>query len=324
MQNENPLVTIITPCHNSSRFLSRYFESLLSQNFRDFEIVVINNGSTDDTNKVCERYSQKFNKLIYIERKESMMPEAARAIGFETANGKYVISIDSDDYCSNDFLSSLVNLAEGKNLDFAISSCQKVDEAENVLGKRESLVKQDTILESFKSRKLLFKGRYSGWLRLCKKCFLVAHGYDYSQAELPLFLISCYADARVGFARNGTYFYRINSTSISHKNVSSTVTKTPFMSYLDWYNRDKFPKEDLGILSTYFFRMILPFTIFCKSGDKTFDYKKSIRTIKKKIGYKFRFSCKYFWSMSKRDKPILFCFMFHLYWPAFFYVKHVR
>jgi glycosyltransferase involved in cell wall biosynthesis len=90
---DEPLITVIIPCYNSSAYISEAIESVLSQTYCNFELIVVNDGSTDNTEKTIRKY---LDKIIYL-KQENAGPAAARNCGIQKAQGYYVAFLDADD-----------------------------------------------------------------------------------------------------------------------------------------------------------------------------------------------------------------------------------
>ena len=97
----NPAVSVIIPAYNRSRFLEKAVESVLDQRFSDYELIIVDDGSTDDTASVVKKYG---NSIRYI-RQENRGPSAARNRGIEASRGNLVAFLDSDDWWHRDKLS---------------------------------------------------------------------------------------------------------------------------------------------------------------------------------------------------------------------------
>lgn len=91
------LLSIIIPCFNSEKYISSTLDMLIEQNLDDCEVIVINDGSTDDTFNICCRYAAKYNKIRVIDKINEGV-SVARNIGIEESSGKYIYFLDSDDY----------------------------------------------------------------------------------------------------------------------------------------------------------------------------------------------------------------------------------
>lgn len=115
--SEMPLVTIIIPTYNRKRIIGDAISSVLSQTYSNKQIVVIDDGSTDDT----ESLVRTFPEVEYV-RQERRGQAAARNHGLERANGYYIASLDSDDVWETDFLESSIEILERENLDFTFAN----------------------------------------------------------------------------------------------------------------------------------------------------------------------------------------------------------
>ncbi len=121
-----PQISVILITYNRSNMLKRMIEAVKAQSFSDYEVILINNGSTDDTSLVCEQYANEDNrvKLVTIEKNNGAAP--ARNVGLDHIRGKYVLMIDDDDYCEPQMFEHLYEMAEKYEADISITGC--VDE----------------------------------------------------------------------------------------------------------------------------------------------------------------------------------------------------
>ena len=101
--NRTPLFSIVVPVYNAEDYLSRCVDSLLAQKFRDFEILLIDDGSTDQSPRICEDYAAKHD-LIQVLHQANAGVSAARNAGIDRASGQWICFVDSDDYVDEDFL----------------------------------------------------------------------------------------------------------------------------------------------------------------------------------------------------------------------------
>lgn len=114
-----PKVSIIIPCYNGEKYIAHCIKSLLNQSFRDLEVIVVNDGSTDRTEKICLKIKEKDNRLKLISKKnEGRM--LARYTGYKEAEGDYVGFSDADDYHPQNSIKNLIDLAENYSLDCVI------------------------------------------------------------------------------------------------------------------------------------------------------------------------------------------------------------
>ena len=120
-------VSIIIPVYNVQKYLKICLDSILRQTFQDFEIICINDGSTDNSLSILEEYKSKDNRFVIINKKNEG-PGCARNIGLETAKGKYIQFLDSDDYFEPEMLAAMYAEAEENNADVVVCSARKVNE----------------------------------------------------------------------------------------------------------------------------------------------------------------------------------------------------
>lgn len=100
------IISIIVPVYNVEKFLHRCIDSILAQTFADFELLLINDGSKDNSGLICDEYAAKDNR-VRVFHKENGGASAARNYGLDNATGKYICFIDSDDWVENNYLETL-------------------------------------------------------------------------------------------------------------------------------------------------------------------------------------------------------------------------
>lgn len=133
-QNKVPLISIIVPVYNAERYIHRCIKSILSQKISNFELILIDDGSLDNSGKICNEYAQKDCRIKVI-HKENAGASAARNDGIEVAIGKWIAFIDADDYIECDYLEYLIKYSN--NADFIISSNYFVQNQEDILYKNQ-------------------------------------------------------------------------------------------------------------------------------------------------------------------------------------------
>lgn len=108
--------TIIVPVYNSEKFIKKCISSILNQNFFDYEIIIINDCSTDASNRICSAFRQdNLNKIKLIKNDKNLGAGQSRNLGLKYASGKYIIFLDSDDYLLENSLNSLEKNIKKKN-----------------------------------------------------------------------------------------------------------------------------------------------------------------------------------------------------------------
>lgn len=114
-----PLISIIVAVYKAEGYLEKCINSLLKQTFKDFEILLIDDGSPDNSGIICDEYAKKDNR-IQVYHKENGGVSSARQLGLNKAKGKYIIHADPDDWIEDDMLEELYSKAENENADMTI------------------------------------------------------------------------------------------------------------------------------------------------------------------------------------------------------------
>lgn len=137
---DSELISVIIPVYNVENFLKYSLESIINQTYKNLEIIIVNDGSTDESKSICEKYEEKDKRIKLINQTNQGL-SAARNAGLSIANGKYVGFIDSDDVVSLEFYECLYKLLKENNAD--ISECASVQISDEDLFKGK--VKFDNI-----------------------------------------------------------------------------------------------------------------------------------------------------------------------------------
>ena len=117
-----PLVSVIVPIYNSEEFITETIESIINQSYKNLEIILINDGSTDNSKQICRKYLAKDSRIIYIE-KENGGVVAARNDGIAKATGEYILPVDSDDIIEKTYIEKAVDIIT-KNDKIGIVYCK--------------------------------------------------------------------------------------------------------------------------------------------------------------------------------------------------------
>ncbi len=116
----NPTISFIVPSYNFAAHIGECVSSILQQDMRDIEVIVVNDGSTDNTEEILEGLARQDNRVVPI-NKENEGVSIARNTGLLAAKGEYVSFIDADDYVASDYASYMLELAKTANSDFCLS-----------------------------------------------------------------------------------------------------------------------------------------------------------------------------------------------------------
>ena len=118
----NPVISIIIPVYNVEKWLNKCIDSILSQSYENFEVILVNDGSTDKSKDICDQYSKEDNRVKVFDILNSGQ-SVARNIGLKEAKGDYILFIDSDDYISDKaIIEKFINILDNNNYDFIYTS----------------------------------------------------------------------------------------------------------------------------------------------------------------------------------------------------------
>ena len=124
------LISIIVPIYNVENYLRQCLDSIVSQTYQNFECLLINDGSPDNSADICREYVEKDSRFKYFE-KENGGVSSARNLGIERSGGAYITFIDSDDWVDSDYLEVLYNALIDENADISVSTYKRFHMAEN-------------------------------------------------------------------------------------------------------------------------------------------------------------------------------------------------
>ena len=217
IQSELPMISVIVPAYNVEKYIEKCLSSLVSQSFKDIEIIVINDGSTDKTEQIISEFAKK-DKRINVITQENQGPSVARNKGMEIAHGKYISFVDSDDWVDSDFLEKLYNAIVSHDADI---SCT------NAIRKRENSEKYRFFYEKEKEYESL-----KDKIEVCNIpncCYIWNKLYRTNLIKNRKFKKDAYFEdmlwipdvlksaKRIVTVPNTNYYYRVNNVSIVKK-----------------------------------------------------------------------------------------------------------
>ena len=174
MSERSPTVSVIIPTHNRAHLVGRAIRSVLNQTYQDFEIIVVDDGSIDTTEKVVRRFDD--DRIRYIRHGENKGGSAARNTGIKAAKGKYIAFLDSDDEWLPEKLEKQTRAFENEDLQVGVVYAKFVNINEN----GESLDKNVAKCEGFAFRQLLSSNRVGtvSSVMVRSECFQKVGGFD--------------------------------------------------------------------------------------------------------------------------------------------------
>lgn len=180
-----PLVSIIVPIYNAEKYLNRCIDSILSQTMPDFELLLIDDGSKDESGCICDEYAEE-DARVKVFHKPNGGVSSARNLGIDYAKGKYIIFIDSDDYwLSPDCLESLSLMMDEMGCDCVRGEYQGVDEIGNVVvGPKVKRELEGRLLTPYELLRYGLSGEFLGVLFMFRRSTIGDLRYDEQQSFL--------------------------------------------------------------------------------------------------------------------------------------------
>ena len=121
-----PLITVIVPIYNVENYLKKCLNSIINQQYKKLEILLIDDGSTDLSGKIADEYAAKDNRIKVVHKENGGLSDA-RNYGLKIMTGEYVTFIDSDDYVTEDYVSFMFNLLKQTNFTAPLAICSLIN-----------------------------------------------------------------------------------------------------------------------------------------------------------------------------------------------------
>ena len=223
-----PKVSIIMPVYNVEKYLGEAIESVLSQTYTEFELLLINDMSADNSKEICREYSKKDTRIIILENNsESHGPGPTRNIGLDYATGEYVYFMDADDWADNNLLECAVDRIKETNADIiqfgAVYERCNQKKSEQYYWPGKDILTKDEIKKDFFY--YWRENRNSLWMHLFRKEVIetirfenIIIGEDISYIMDAL----CNAE-RIAYIAKALYHYRYVEGSTSHRWIKNTI-----------------------------------------------------------------------------------------------------
>lgn len=234
-----PELSIIVPVYKVEAYLSECIDSILAQTFKDFELILIDDGSPDRCGEICDEYAAKDSRIVVIHQKNQGV-SAARNTGLNLARGNYVGFVDSDDWIEPDMYHTLIAAAIDRNASLVACCYCKEDERvvqlEDSTTKTEFLGGKNLILDLF-SKPSTLMGSCCNKLFSSQTIGSIRFVEGMTVWEDLIFLQACYLQENEGELiavklSKGLYHYRSNVTSATNTISKTRYEKKQFKDYI--------------------------------------------------------------------------------------------
>ena len=175
-------LSVVVPMYNSEKYIKRCINSIINQDMKDIEIILVNDGSRDKTNYIAEKYVEKYKNIKLIDKENNEGLSAARNTGIKNAIGEYIVFIDSDDEINNGMFTNMYEL--GKKSDSDLVMCSYLRKYKDFDVEIKANIKEDYVIYNRSQvEKIIIPtfvenieyGYYYAWTKLYKRKFLDKH-----------------------------------------------------------------------------------------------------------------------------------------------------
>ena len=301
---KKPQISIIIPVYNVEKYINRCLDSILNQTYKDYEIILMDDGSKDNSLKIIKEYEKKYNFIKVFSQKNSG-PASARNNALKKAVGEYIMFIDSDDYIDKDYVENYIN--NSKNYDIVIGGFRKVDD-KKVLFKRK--------LKDCEFSKYIVTGPVC---HLYKRSLISDNNIQFlitKMSEDTYFNIKLYElNPKIKAINYIGYNYYTNLNSISNTSQKGLSDDIDFLEFVETLTSNKFKNKELH--EYFIIRYIVWYLLYSgkNSNSDIFikHYNKYFNWIKENIpNYKNNKNIKIFGPKGEDKKVGFTIFMFIL------------
>lgn len=216
--NHQPLISVIVPIYNVEKYVGACVDSILTQSYRNLEIILVDDGSTDNSGKICDDYAHRYSNIKVIHQPNGGL-SAARNAGIDVMTGEYVSFVDSDDLIHEEYITTLYNLLVNSRAEISSISLHSFVDDEEV-PKKVSLLPIKVFDGGIKAVKsMLYQQRYID-NSACGKLFkpILFENYRFPLGilyeDLATIPYVCLNADKVVATTTPMYFYRTRPTSI--------------------------------------------------------------------------------------------------------------
>ncbi|MCR5204426.1 MAG: glycosyltransferase [Lachnospiraceae bacterium] len=276
---EDCLISLIVPVYNVSKYLRNCLDSIRKQTYSNIEVILVDDGSTDGSQKICDEYTHIDERFICIHKKNGGLSDA-RNEGVKLASGKYGMLVDSDDFIHRDSIRVLYRNLIDADADMAIGNYRrvkfedKVDVDENPENKTTVYTTEEALKELCELEYGYFSANHiqqftSAWNKLYKMDILKKIPFPAGKvfedvATAHLFIHRC---KRVVYTEAILYYYLLREGSISRVAVKNTDMNTAFESRIEYFKTNGLDAFLPNTYQTYLTVLMRTYTHLIETPD---------------------------------------------------------
>ena len=233
-------VSIVVPVYNVKDYLDKCLNTLVNQTIKDIEIIIVNDGSTDDSYKIIDKYAKKYSKLIKVLNQQNQGVSDARNNGLKLATADYVMFVDSDDYLNLDAVEKAYKKITSEKADVVIFGNNVVNESGNIIS---ATYPSQTIYNN-ELEKIIF-GNVCPWNKIYKKSLIEKSDFKFRSKiwyeDLDYSFKVFVESKKTSFLEENLYNYLIRPNSImnnqkANRNLEILDAIDEIISYANKHN----------------------------------------------------------------------------------------
>lgn len=221
-------ISVIVPVYNMEKYLKKCIESILKQSFQDIEVILVDDGSTDASGKICDDYANRDSRIIVM-HKENGGPADARNHGIQISSSEYITYIDSDDYVDSRYLEILYQIIQTYRADLAICHNINVREEKNIEIEKfdyDNIIANTEVIskaETYRRMLLNQKAAFTAWGKLYHRRLFQFVRYPKGELYEDLKVIDQIIELsrKIVYIPYAGYFYLIRQGSIVHGEITA-------------------------------------------------------------------------------------------------------
>lgn len=221
------LISVIIPAYNAEKFIEKTIKSVIAQTYSNFEVIIVDDGSTDNTKQICKKLSEQDERIKLFEKKNGGVSKA-RNYGIEKANGEYIMFLDADDTYESTMLEKMYTKMTEENVDIVRANYYIKTVDKNISNKdrfQERKYQKEEIKKDLIPLMLEEKIRCYVWLLMIKKHFVVEFNHELHIFEDANFYLNMFSIVDSVYMLNEPlYCYnKQNESSLTKKNISKNI-----------------------------------------------------------------------------------------------------
>lgn len=264
------------PVYNGEEYLDESIQSVLNQTYKDFQLICVNDSSTDSSLEILNKYKEQDSRVVVL-TKENAGPGEALNYGIKNSQSEYLCFIDQDDKYASDYLETMYYYITKHKLDVCLANASFLYEDGTIEKIPYYSPKKEFVKINYKLRKKLYVTRIPQWTKIVSRKYLEKYSFSFPNREnkahdIPFHFALLFFTNKIGVLDKNLYYHRVHSEQISYNMKPEQYYYISCKELINWHKEHNLPKRMLFKL--YLIRLItLAFKNFQKEDldNKIYD-----------------------------------------------------